>query len=56
MVVIRRRIDAAHELSSLQDLANRVWLHDLALLNFEASFGGLAWDRGGSGPLPRLRA
>ena len=49
MVVIRRRIDAAHELSSLQDLANRVWLHDPALLNFEASFGGLAWDRGGSG-------
>ena len=49
MVIIRRRVDAGAELRSLQDLANRVWLHEPALLNFEASFGGLAWERGGRG-------
>ena len=44
--IVRRRIDAMAELRSLQDLAHRVWLHEPALLNFEASFGGLAWQRG----------
>jgi GNAT superfamily N-acetyltransferase len=49
MGIVRRRIDAVAELRSLQDLAHRVWLHEPALLNFEASFGGLAWQRGGIG-------
>lgn len=49
MAIVRRRVDAVDELRSLQDLAHRVWLHDPALLNFEASYGTLAWERGGGG-------
>lgn len=45
----RRRVDVADELRSLQDLAHRVWLYRPSLLNFEASFGTLAWERGGAG-------
>lgn len=49
MGVVRRSLDAAVELRSLQDLSHRVWLHDPQLLNFETSFGSLAWERGGFG-------
>ncbi len=47
--ISRRPLDTVRELRSMQDLSYRVWLHDPALLNFEASFGTLAWERGGIG-------
>lgn len=33
----------------MQDLSHRVWEHSPSLLNFETSFGTLAWERGGQG-------
>lgn len=47
--IVRRKLDPVDELRSLQDLSHRVWVHDPTLLNFEASFGTLAWERGGRG-------
>ena len=49
MDVVRRLFDPAAELRALQDLSHRVWSHDARLLNFETSFGTLAWERGGTG-------
>lgn len=40
---------ARTELRLLQDLGHRVWSHDPGSLNFEASFGMLAWERGDAG-------
>lgn len=49
MGITSRQLNTTKELRSLQDLSYRVWLHDPALLNFEASYGTLAWERGGPG-------
>ena len=49
MAFVPRRVDTAAEVRLLRDLGHRVWLDDPGLLNFEASFGMLAWERGGAG-------
>jgi ribosomal protein S18 acetylase RimI-like enzyme len=50
MVTLSRRvIDPAVEFRVLQDLSFRVWRRDPACLNFETSFGILAWENGGGG-------
>lgn len=53
-VTIQRRVLAPEEaLPEILALAGRVWLQDPARLNFETSFGTIAWEGGGIG---RIRA
>lgn len=49
MSVVRRAFDRDRDLRLVQDLSHRVWRRDPGRLNFETSFGTLAWERGGEG-------
>lgn len=48
MTTKRRRFEAS-DLRRLQDLCHELWRSDPARLNFETSFGTLAWEGGGVG-------
>lgn len=48
MTNTRRRFEAT-DLRRLQDLCHELWRSDPARLNFETSFGTLAWEEGGVG-------
>src|SRR5947208_15018326 len=48
-VDIRGRQLESSDLRRLQDLGHAVWRHDSTRLNFETSFGTLAWQGDGAG-------
>src|SRR5437867_3288425 len=45
----RRPFDCDSDLRTLQDVSHRIWRRDPSCLNFETSFGTLAWEGCGEG-------